>query len=94
MNVINRFNNSINNLTERITYFKDENRKSKEKYKNYEVLSTILKTVDTCVTNSISVTLSMTGFGLKGLPISTGNACGLMLTNEGLHEIIMNFFSI
>ena len=33
-NDINNFNNRINKIKEMLTYFKDKNHKSKEKYKN------------------------------------------------------------
>ena len=48
--------------------------------KNFKVLFTIVKTVDTFVnfaTTSSSVILSITGFGLILIPNSTGIACGL-----------------
>ena len=50
-----------------ITNFTDKKRKSKKKYENQEVLSTLIKTVDTCVTvaaTSASITLSVTGLSL------------------------------
>ena len=52
-----------------------------------------MKTVDTSVimaTTSSSVTLSLTGFGLLVIPISSGFACGLTLTIQVLYELIMN----
>ena len=36
LNDVNSFNNSINNIKEMITYFKDKNNKSKKKYKNHK----------------------------------------------------------
>ena len=68
-----------------ITYFKDEKGKVKKVFKK-EALSTILKTVDTFViiaTNATSLALSITGFGLLVLPISTAIASG-PLTNKYL----------
>ena len=67
-----------------ITHFKDENRKSEKKYNNYKILSTLLETFDTftIATTSTSVTLSVTGFGFIVLLISTGSACGLILSDE------------
>ena len=35
---VNSSNNHINNIKEMITYFKDENNKSKKKYRKYETL--------------------------------------------------------
>ena len=55
-----------------IIYFKDENTQWK---KEYETLSINLKPIDTVViiaTVSTYVTLSVTGFGLLIIPISTG----------------------
>ena len=34
INDVNSFNNYINNIKEMITYFKDKNNKSKQRYKN------------------------------------------------------------
>ena len=58
-----------------ITYFKDENNKSKKKYEKYETLTTILKSFDTFVviaTTSTSITLSLTGIDLIAIPRTTG----------------------
>ena len=72
LNDVNGFNNSINNIKEMTTYFKDKNNKSKKKYKKYKTLTTILKSFDTFViiaTTSGSITLSLTGIGLIVIPI-------------------------
>ena len=66
-NVINGFNNHIDNIKEMIAYFKDKNHKSKKKYKNYKTLNTIIESVDSIViiaATSTSITLSVTGIGL------------------------------
>ena len=66
---------------------------NQKRYKNYKILSTILKTVDSFVIIAItssSVTLSLTGFGLLVIPISSGFACGLTFTIQVLYELIMN----
>ena len=66
-----------------ITYFKDKNNKSKKKYKNYKTMTTILKSFDTIViiaTTSSSISLSLTGFGLIVVPISSSIARGLSIT--------------
>ena len=68
-----------------ITYFRDKNNKSKKKYKIYETMTTILKSFDTIVfiaTTSSSISLSLTGFGLIVIPISSSIACGLSITNK------------
>ena len=54
-----------------ITYFKDENYKSRKKYEKYKMLTTILSSFITIViiaTTSISITLSLTGCGLIVIP--------------------------
>ena len=96
INDINSFNNHINNIKEMITYFKDKNHKSKKKYKKYKTLTTILKSFDTIViiaTTSSSITLSLTGFGLIVIPISSSIACGLSITNKVLYEIVMQKYN-
>ena len=79
-----------------ITYFKDKNHKSKDRYKIYKTLNTILKSVDSIVilgAISTSVTLSITGFGLVIVPISTGIACGLSFGNKLLYEMVMQKYN-
>ena len=52
----------------------------------------IIKTVKNFVfpaTTSISATISITGFGLIVILISTGMACGLDLTSEIFHAVIL-----
>ena len=96
LNDVNSFNNSINNIKEMITYFKDKNNKSKKRYKKYKTLTTILKSFDTIVviaTTSASITLSVTGIGLIAIPISTATACGLSITNKVLYEIVMQKYN-
>ena len=76
-----------------ITYSKDKNDKSKSKYSKYGTLTAKLKSIDTFVilaTTSSSITLSLTGFGLIVIPISTGIACGLSVSNKVLYEVIIN----
>ena len=89
INNVNSFNNHVNNIKEMITYFKDKNHKSKERYKNYKTLNTVLESVDSIViigATSTSITLSIAGIGLTILPISTGIACTLSLGNKVLHN--------
>ena len=96
LNDVNSFNNSINNIKEMITYFKDKNNKSTNKYKNYKTLNTILESVDSIViigATSTSITLSITGLGLIILPISAGIACTLSLGNKVLHKLIINKYN-
>ena len=96
LNDVNSFNNHINNIKEMITYFEDKNHKSKEKYKNYKTLNTILGSVDSILiigATSTSITLSITGIGLIVLPISAGIACTLSLANKLIHKLIMNKYN-
>ena len=46
---VNSLNNSINNIKEMITYFKDTNNKPKWKYVNHKALTSISKSFDTFV---------------------------------------------
>ena len=75
-----------------MTYFEDKNHKSKNKYKKHKTLSTILKAFDTIAIiakTSSSITLSLTGFELIVIPISSSIACGLTISNEVIYEIVM-----
>ena len=95
-NDVNSFNNSIINIKEMITCFKDKNNKSKKRYKNYKTLNTILESVDSIViigATSTSTNLSITGIGLIILPISAGIACTLSLGNKVLHKVIINKYN-
>ena len=96
INDVNSFNNHINNIKEMINYFKDKNNKSKKRYKNYNILNTVLESVDSIViigATSTSITLSFIGIGLIVLPISAGIACTLSLGNKVLHKIIINKYN-
>ena len=96
LSVVNSFNNSINNIREMITYFKDKNNKSKKRYKNYKTLNMVLQSVDSIIiigATSTSITLSVTGVGLIILPISAGIACSLSLGNKILHKLITNKYN-
>ena len=93
---VNSFNNHINNIKEMITYFKDKDNKPKKRYKNYELLNTVLEYVDSIViigATSTSITLSVTGFCLIILPISAKIACTLSLGNKLLHKLILNKYN-
>ena len=55
-----------------------------------------MKSVDSIViigATSTSVTLSIAGFGMVIVPISTGIACGLSLCNKILHEMVMKKYN-
>ena len=90
------FNNHINNIKEMIAYFKDKNNKSKQRYRKYNTLTTILNSFDTFVviaTTSSSFTLSLTGIGLIAVPISTATACGLSIGNKVIYELIIKKYN-
>ena len=96
INDVNSFNNHINNIKEMITYFKERNNQSKKIYKKYKTLTTILKSFDNIVfiaTTLSSISLSLTGFGLIVIPISSSIACGLSITNKVLYEIVMQKYN-
>ena len=96
INDVNRFINHVNNIKEMISYFKDINHKSKNRYKIYKTLNTILESVDSIVIIgeiSTSITLSITGIGLIILPISAGIVCTLSLGNKVLHKLIINKYN-
>ena len=62
------------------------------KDEKYKTRTTKLKSIDTIgifATTSRSITLSLTGFSLIVIPISSSIACGLSLTNKALYEIVM-----
>ena len=96
MNDVNSFNNHISNITEMISFFKDKNQKSKNRFKKCKTLNTVLESVDSIVVigaTSTSKTLSITGVGLIILPISAGIACPLSLGNKVLHKLIINKYN-
>ena len=90
---VNQFNNHINNIKKRITYFKDKNHKSKKRYKIYKTLNSVLESVYNVIiigAISTSITLSTTGISLIVLTILTRIACILSLGNKVIHKIIKN----
>ena len=79
-----------------MTYFKDENNKSKRKKKKYKTQTTIMKPFDTVVifaSTSGSFTLSLTGNDLIKIPISAAPAFALSIGNKVKIEIIKNKYS-
>ena len=96
LNDVNGFNNSINNIKEMMTYFKDKNIKSKKSHEKYKTKTKISKSFDTFViiaTKSSSITLSLTGIGLIVIPISTALACALSIGKKVLYEIFINKYN-
>ena len=75
-----------------ITYFKDKNQTSRQQYKNYKNLNTILESVDSIIfieATSTSMALSRTGMGLNILPITAGIACTISSSNKVLHKLTL-----
>ena len=96
LNNVNSFNNHINTIKKMITYFKDNNNKSKKIYKKYKTITTILKSIDTFVINattSSSITLSLTRISLVVIPLSTASACALPIGNKVIYEIIIKKYN-
>ena len=59
-------------------------------------MTTILKSFNTVViiaTASSSTSLSLTGFGLIVIPISSSIACGLSISNKILYEIVIQKYN-
>ena len=60
------------------------------------MLTILLKSFDTIATIAItssSITLSLTGFGLIGIPISSSMACGLAFSNKIKYEILIQKYN-
>ena len=96
INDVKSFIKHISNIKEMITYFKNKNNKSKNRYKNYKTLNTVLESIDSTViitATSTLITLSVTGIGLIVLPVAAGVACGLSLGNKVLHKLIINKYN-
>ena len=93
---VNSFNNSITNIKEMRTYFKDKNHKSKKKYKKYKILTTLIQSLDRFViiaTTSTFVPLRLSGNGSLMIPISTGIACGSTVSFKVKYEIVMQKYN-
>ena len=92
LNDVNSFINSVNNIREKITFLKDQNRKPKKNFKKQKMLAAILKSIDTFVliaTTSRPITLSLAGIGLKAIPISTVTACEVTKSKKVINETVM-----
>ena len=89
---VNSFHNSIDNNKEKITYFKAKNNRSTKKHKNSKTLSKMRKSLDTIVvtaTTSSFFLLSLAGFGLVVIAISSFIACGLTNSYKKSYELVM-----
>ena len=75
-------------------YFKHKNLESNRKFRKIKMVTKIIKSFDTFViiaTTSSSITLSLTGMGLIAIPISSGIACGLTISNKVIYEKVLIF---
>ena len=92
LNDVNSFNKSNINIEEMITYFEDKNNQSEKKFLKYKFFTRLIKSFDTfvyIVTTSRSITLILMGIGLIAIPVSTGIACGVTISNNVLFEIVV-----
>ena len=90
MNDIQSFNNSINNTKEIITDREAKNEKNQKRI--IKILSTLIKSFNTCVilaTTSTSISISFTGILSIVKPISTEVACGLTIIKKLVYEIVI-----
>ena len=79
------------------TYFRDKKYKLQRKYQKNKMLTTIFKPLDTFIiiaTTSSSFSLSFTVNGLIVIPMSTGIAFGLTISNKVIYEIVIEKITI
>ena len=77
-------------------FFEDKKKKSEKPCKKYKTITTLIKSFDTFFINTTTsslITLSLTGIGLKAVPISTASAWGLSIRKKVIYEIIINKYS-
>ena len=89
----NSSNISIINIKETITYFKNKTHKS---IKKYDTVKSIFESVDTVVfivSTTTSATLSITGFGLLVVPISSGLACVSTKCSAVIQKLIVKDYN-
>ena len=82
LNDVNDFKNSNINAKEMITYFKDQNPKSKTQFENYKTLASILEAVHTVFYNAAttnSAILTVAGVRLVVIPLSSAVSYALSL---------------
>ena len=64
-------------------------RKKKQKIENGNCKRKVLRCICFMATTSSCIMLSLTGIGLKNIPMSTGTACGVSISNKAVNEIVM-----
>ena len=75
---VNSFNNSIQNISLMMKYFEMEEKKYKQKYTKYKLINNLINSLDGIIvigTTSTSISLSITGVGIKVVPIAAGVGC-------------------
>ena len=88
---VNSFNNSINNINLISKFYEEEYKKLKKKHNKYKNLNKILNTIDSVViigSTSTSITLSVTGYGLIIVPITTGCGCVMTIASKIFSEFL------
>ena len=90
INEVNSFDNSITDINEKPTYYKEKDHKSATKNEKHRTLTSIIDSVDTVVSTralTSCATLSVTAVGIILVPISAGVSFALSLGNKGLHKM-------
>ena len=75
---VNIFNNSIQNISLMMKYYKWEEKKYKKKYTKYKLMNNLINSLDFIIvigTTSASISLSITGVGIIVVPIAAGVGC-------------------
>ena len=75
---VNSFNNSIQNISLMMKYYELEENKYKKKYTEYKLINNLINSLDGLIiigTTSASVKLSITGAGIRIVPITAGVGC-------------------
>ena len=78
LQIVNSFNNSIQNISLMMKYYELEENKYKKKYTKYKLINNMINSTDCLIrtgTTSASVTLSITGVGIIVVPITAGVGC-------------------
>ena len=88
---INSFQNSVQNIKDIRTFYSHEVKKYKKKCKTIKLISGMINCIDTFVivgVTSTSITLSVTGFGLLVIPITSGVGAGFSLSGKIISEYL------
>ena len=75
---VNKFNNSIQNISLMMKYYEMEEKKYKQKHNKYKLINNLINSLDGIIvigTTSASISLSITGVGIIVVPIAAGVGC-------------------